>query len=175
MQRMSEIQGLFRGYKADRWRRPIGGVEVTLRRLTALENPLEELDIGLSVRGRSGFPGCQHKQMHGQDRFYLVPVRTGILTHPDLSKQVHSAKRSGFHFDAQHGMPRRQGNLHAFEVPFSNAVEHGVPGIQLSQIAVCEGSKNCLFCCNLILVDHSLRTPCRTDAGQALCAEFQRF
>ncbi|WP_342216472.1 MULTISPECIES: hypothetical protein [unclassified Mesorhizobium] len=175
MQRMPEIQGLFRGYKVGQWRRPIGGVEVTFRRLTALKNPFEELDVGLSMRGRSGFSGSQHKQMHGQDRFYLVPVRTGILAHPDLSKQVHSAKRSGFHFDAQHGMPRRQGNLDAIEVPFSNAVEHGVPGIQLSQIAVCEGSKNCLFCCNLIVVDHSLRTPCGTGAAQALCAEFQRF
>ncbi|WP_366510077.1 hypothetical protein [Mesorhizobium sp.] len=172
---MSEVEGLFRGYKADQWRRPIGGVEVTLRRLTALKNPFEELDIGLSVRGRSGLSGSQHKQMHGQDRLYLVPARTGILTHPDLSKQVHSAKRSGFDFDTQHGMPRRQGNLHAIEVPFSDAVEHEVPGIQLTQIAVCEGSKCCLLCCNLILVDHSLRTPCGTDAGQALCAEFQRF
>ncbi|UVC14523.1 hypothetical protein [Mesorhizobium onobrychidis] len=166
---------MFRGYKADRWRRPIGGVEVTICRLTTLKNPLKKLHIGLSVRGRSGFSGSQHKQMHSQYRLYLVPVWTGILTHPDLSKEVHSAKRSGFDFDTQDHMPRWQGNLHAIEVPFSNAVEHGVPRIQLSQIAVCEGSKRCLFCCNLILVDHSLRTPCHTDAAQALCAEFQRF
>ncbi|WP_342586980.1 hypothetical protein [Mesorhizobium temperatum] len=153
----------------------MGGVEVTFRRLTALKNPFEKLHVGLSVRGRSGFSGFQHKQMHGQDRLYLVPVRTGILTHPYLSKEVHSEKRSGFDFDTQDYMPRRQGNLHAIEIPFSNAVEYGNPGIQLSQIAVCEGSKRCLFCCNLILVDHSLRTPCHTDAAQALCAEFQRF
>ncbi|WP_343044701.1 hypothetical protein [Allomesorhizobium camelthorni] len=155
MQRMPEIQGLFRSYKADRRRRQIGGVEITLRRLAALKNPFEKLYIDLSVRGRSSFSGSQHKQMHGQDRLYLVPVCAGVLAHPDSSEEVHSAKRSGFDFDTQDGSPRQERNLHAIEIPFSNAMKYRDPGIQLTHIAVGESSKRPLFCCNLILVEHS--------------------
>ncbi|WP_318528286.1 hypothetical protein [Mesorhizobium sp. ZC-5] len=173
---MPKIQGLLRGNEADRRRRRFPGrVEITFRCLAAEENPLDELHIDLPVCRRSAIPGAEHKQMQGQDGFYLAPVRTGILTNPDLSKEVHSAQRSGFDFDAKNRMPRRQGNLDAVEIPFADAMENRDPGIQLAQIAVCEASKNCLLCYNLILVDHSLRTPFHTEAGQALRTEFQRF
>jgi hypothetical protein len=42
--------------------------------VSSLKNPFEKLHIDLSVRGRSGFSGSQHKQMDGQDRLYLKVI-----------------------------------------------------------------------------------------------------
>lgn len=73
-------------------------------------------------------------------------------------------------------MPGWQRNLHAIEIPFSDAVEYRNSGVQLAQVAVCEASERGLFRCNLILFDHfsANAVSCR-GRGQALRSNFPGF